>query len=90
MRPLDRYRKDLARLQADEQSPGFTVAPKPPTRTGPRCISMSCTFEMPDGTTWTTEGVWPAVDYLPLDVLARAVDEKATDRERTVMKGMDR
>ena len=77
MRPLDRYRKQLRREEAEKAMPGFTKDPEAPRRNGPRCLSMICRFEMPDGSTFTAEGVWPAVDHLPLDILARAVAEKA-------------
>lgn len=90
MRPLDRFRKDRARENATDAIPEFNTTQKPPTRTGPRCIGMTVTYEMPDGSHWTTEGVWPAVDYLPLDLLAAAVDEKARARERDVRRKMDR
>lgn len=86
MRPIDRYRNDKRREEAEAARPGFNkvMTDADLRRAGPKCTSMVCVFDMPDGTTLTLEGVWPSVDHLPLDILARAVAEKAAAEARKI------
>ena len=84
MRPIQRYRQELAREQMAKEgyTPNVPAAYRP---NRPQLIGMALTWRMPDGSIFTQEGVHAAVAHLEPAVLLEACDEAAQAHYRDVL-----
>lgn len=83
MRPIQRYRQELAR---EKMAADGYVAPEPGVfrPDAPELLSMALIWRMPDGSIFEQEAVHPAVCHLEPRLLLDTADNEARARFRAI------